>query len=161
VAADRVTANEAQLAGVPVLSEENAEQLGRVDGFILDAAAGHAYFVVVDSGGWFKSRRVLVPIGHARFEEGSLHVDIAKTTLSRYPSFDPDRFDQWDVEDLRAFERDTAAACCPHESIADDVQSYEALTHYRQPAWWVGRPISEREASIVRETMPSGPTSRS
>ena len=45
------------------------EKLGEVDGFIVDADSARPYYVVVDSGGWFKSKHFLVPIGHAKLDD--------------------------------------------------------------------------------------------
>lgn len=40
-------------------------------------------------------------------------------------------------KDLREFERQTAAACCPAEVIVEGaVWIYDTLPHYRQPSWW-------------------------
>ena len=44
----------------------SGEHLGDVDGFIVDSESGRPYYVVVDAGGWFKSKHFLLPIGHAR-----------------------------------------------------------------------------------------------
>ena len=39
------------------------EHLGDVDGFVVDSESGRPYYVVVDTGGWFKSKHFLLPIG--------------------------------------------------------------------------------------------------
>ena len=145
------------LDGMKVLDEGADTTLGRVEGFVIDAATPRVLFLVLDASGWFRSRHLLLPIGHARLASDSLQVDVAHDALSRYPAFDPGRIATASRDDWRAFERAIASACCPQESIADDVESYEALTHYRQPAWWVGWPISSQDAEKVRATMPSGP----
>src|SRR2546430_1384211 len=44
------------------------EKLGGVDGFIIDVTSGRPFYVVVDSGGWFKSKHYLLPIGHAMLD---------------------------------------------------------------------------------------------
>src|SRR5690242_2113683 len=66
------------------------EKLGDVDGFILDVASGRPYYVVVDSGGWFKSKLYLIPIGHARLSTGDDHLlaDLTRERINRFPGFD-------------------------------------------------------------------------
>jgi hypothetical protein len=119
-----------------------AELLGHVDGFIVDAQAGRLFYIVVDSGGWFRSRRFLLPVGHASLDADrtALSVDVSKDALSLYPDFDSDRFRQFSDEDLHRFETRMAEACCPGDRAAD-----ETGRHYLQPSWWnSGAPIHER-----------------
>jgi hypothetical protein len=125
------------------------EKLGVVDGFIVDLASGRVLYVVVDSGGWFRSRRFLAPIGHAVIDQGrqALALDITKAQLHGYPEFEEDRFSDFSDEDLRTFETRMAEVCCPEEPI-DDVSvapastpllwAYDTRRHYRQPDWWTG-----------------------
>jgi hypothetical protein len=117
-----------------------SDKLGEVDGFIVDAQAGRLYYVVVDSGGWFRSRRFLLPVGHAALDADrtALHVDVAKDTLTKYPEFDADRFRQFSDEDLRIFETRMVEACCPAELSADASggSAYDSRRHYVQPSWW-------------------------
>ena len=44
------------------------EHLGDVEGFIVDTNSSRPYYVVVDAGGWFKSKHFLLPVGHTRFD---------------------------------------------------------------------------------------------
>jgi hypothetical protein len=134
----------------------DGDKLGSVDGFIIDAAARRVYYVVVDSGGWFTSRRFLLPVGHATLADDrrSMQVDVTRDTLRRYPEFNEDRFREFSDDELRTFERTTVAACCPDE--ANDVSAatwgYDTRRHYRQPVWWSSeaytherlRPVSAR-----------------
>jgi hypothetical protein len=116
----------------------DGEKVGVVDGFIIDLARRRAYYVVVDSGGWFTSRHYLVPIGHTRVdtEKEALLLDIGKDAIARYPEFDPDRFAALNDDELRGFESQTVVACCPQETAATDAWGYERWAHYRQPEWW-------------------------
>ena len=111
------------------------ERIGEVDGFIVDAQAGRLHYLVVDTGGWFSSRRVLIPVGHARLADESrlLRLDVTRSALSRYPDFREDRFREFSDEDLKRFEERMDAACCPDEPAADQ---YGAQRHYTQPGWW-------------------------
>jgi hypothetical protein len=116
----------------------DGDKLGEVDGFIVDSDARRAYYVVVDSGGWFSSRKFLVPIGHARVDEDgdALVVDVARDTISRYPEFDRDSFERLGDEELRNYQRRYGEACCPDDAAAADDWNYETYQHYRQPSWW-------------------------
>lgn len=119
----------------------DGDKVGDVDGFIVDSTASRVKYVVVDSGGWFTSRRFLLPIGHAAFapDKKSLQTDVTRDALGRLPSFEHDRFDQLKEDELFAFERDTAIACCPDEpleSVAAPSVDQETRRHFRQPDWW-------------------------
>jgi len=130
------------------------DRVGTVDGFIVDAQAGRVYYIVVDSGGWFRSRRFLLPIGHATIDADrkALEVDISRAALSNYPEFDEDRFRQFSDEDLRTFEIRVAAACCPDETrvdLAAQASPYETSRHYAQPPWWKGGAYSQERLRPV------------
>jgi hypothetical protein len=116
----------------------DGDKLGEVDGFIVDSDARRAYYVVVDSGGWFSSRRFLVPIGHARVDDDgdALVLDVSRDTISRYPEFDRDSFDRLSDDELRSYQQRYGEACCPDEAAATTDWNYDAYKHYRQPAWW-------------------------
>jgi hypothetical protein len=117
----------------------DGSKLGDLDGFVLDSTSGRVLYAVVDSGGWFTSRRFLLPIGHAQLdpERRALTVDVMKDAIRRYPEFDADRFRKFSDDEMRAFEQRMAVACCPDEtgSVAEVIQ-YDTLRHYSQPDWW-------------------------
>jgi hypothetical protein len=106
------------------------DKLGEVDGFIVDRDVRRAYYVVVDSGGWFTSRQFLVPIGHARIDENgdALVLDVTKETISGYPEYDRDSFERFDEEETQRYQARFADVCCP-----GDVQAHD---HFSQPDWW-------------------------
>ncbi len=116
------------------------EKLGAIDGFIVDIPAARVLYAVVDSGGWFKSRRFLLPVGHVTRidrDAGALRVDISREAIRQYPSFDEDRFREFSDDDLRAFESSLSVACCPDERLEPgDKWPYETRRHYIQPDWW-------------------------
>ena len=128
------------------------EKLGDVNGFIVDLASGRVLYVVVDSGGWFRSRRFLAPIGHAVIDQGrrALTLDISKQRLNDYPEFDESRFSEFSDADLRAFEARMTEVCCPDEPVDEPVDvplassaawAYDTRRHYRQPDWWRDGPF--------------------
>jgi hypothetical protein len=119
----------------------NDEKLGDIDGFIVDPENGRLYYAVVDSGGWFTSRRFLVPIGHAVVDRdaGVLRVNQTRDTLRALPEFDESRFRAFSDDDLRAFEERTGSGFWPDERMsAAAIGSfyYEESRHYAQPEWW-------------------------
>jgi hypothetical protein len=143
------------------------EHLGDVDGFIVDAEARRVNYVVIDSGGWFTSRRLLLPIGHATLgaDRNSLQTDVTRDALRRLPEYDADQFREFSDEDLRAFERNTVIACCPDEPLEDvsvTTWGYDSRRHYTQPQWWLSsryaperlRPIDARSHRRIDPTSP-------
>jgi hypothetical protein len=139
------------------------DNIGNVDGFIVDAAASRVYYIVVDSGGWFSSRSFLLPVGHARLdtEDRSLRVDLTRDALRGYPEFDRDTFQKFSDDDLRAFERRMSTACCPDDmaNAADETAigrtaspSYENQRHYAQPEWWAGTSSTPRVRAVEADT---------
>ncbi len=119
----------------------NGDKLGDVDGFIVDAQAGRVYYVVVEASGWFRSNRMLVPIGHVTLDvdDKALKVDVSQDALTRYPQFDEERFQAFSDEELRVFESSMVEACCPGDASTESgVKSwaYDTRKHYAQPSWW-------------------------
>lgn len=115
------------------------DKLGEVDGFVVEPGSGRVLYVVVDSGGWFTSRRFLVPIGHAVVDRDrpALRVDLSRDRLRDYPEFDEGRFRDFSDEDLRGYEGRMASICCPDDLRAEGgVWLHDAARHYQQPAWW-------------------------
>ena len=116
------------------------EKLGHLDGFIVDVATGDVSYAVVHGGGWLDSKRFLLPIGHIDrldTQKKELMTDISKDAIRLLPKFDKEKFLQLSDEELREFERQTAAACCPAEVIVESaLWIHETLPHYRQPSWW-------------------------
>ena len=117
----------------------DGEKLGEVAGFLVDPGSGRVLYTVVDSGGWFRSRRFLVPIGHASVERDgpALRVDVVRDRLRDYPEFDEQRFRGFSDDDLRAYEQRLAAICCPDDLRGDTAAwRHDAARHYQQPSWW-------------------------
>ena len=116
----------------------DGSKLGDVDGFVVDSRSGRVLYTVVDSGGWFRSHRFLLPIGHATVdrEARALNVDVARDALKSYPEFDETRFTGFSDEDFRAYDTSMAAACCPQDEALDATAGPDGRRHYNQPAWW-------------------------
>lgn len=130
------------------------KKLGDLDGFVVDADAGRVYYVVIDTAGWFRTKQLLLPIGHARLDSDRrlLRVDVMRDALGRYPDFHESRFRQFTDDELRQFEARTVEACCPDEAATGssaDAWAYETRRHYTQPSWWTSssRPAADRAAA--------------
>jgi hypothetical protein len=125
-----------KLRGLEVDSVRN-EKLGKVEGFIIDVITGRPYHVVVGSGGWFKHKHFLLPIGHVALSPANdkLVADVTKDRVERFPGFDKDEFKKMSEEDLKTLEASTSAACCPDQGAAIVVGAWEE-THYAYPTWW-------------------------
>jgi hypothetical protein len=142
LAASELDADVADFDGLEVESP-SGEHLGKVDGFIVDRDSGRPYYVVVDSGGWFKSKRFLMPIGHARLEsdaEGdALEVDITRDRIDRFPGFDKKEFEKFSEADLKRFNDETCAICAVTEVTFSSLEPFSAAWErpdYRRPDWW-------------------------
>jgi hypothetical protein len=124
-----------KLRGLRVESNRS-EDLGKVEGFIIDVNSGRPYHVVVGTGGWFKHKHFLMPIGHATLSPGNdrLIADVGKDRVERFPGFDKDEFKTMSEADLKRVDTPTLAVCCPDEAVVD-VASWET-THYAYPTWW-------------------------
>jgi hypothetical protein len=127
------------------------EKLGEVDGFIVDATSERPYYVVVESGGWFRGGKYLVPINHASLvrtdDETVMRVNLDKETIKQYPEFDKDEFARLSDAQLRDFETRLGRTCCPDEVASGAAWTYESWEHYREPDWWT---TARRPADVAR-----------
>jgi hypothetical protein len=120
----------------------SGQDLGKVDGFIVDASSGRPYHVAVDAGGWFKSRLFLLPIGHVGLTgsgpKARLVANISKEHIDRYPGFDRGEFEKLTDADLQRMNTEMASACCPTEIVivAAGEPLFDSWSHYRAPSWW-------------------------
>lgn len=127
------------LDGLDVRSADD-EKLGEIDGFLVDSGSGRVLYTVVDSGGWFTSRRFLLPIGHATLDRdrSALRVDVSRESLRHYPEFDERGFSTLTDEDLRSYEQRMGSACCPDDIAGDQAGwRHDSARHYQQPGWWM------------------------
>jgi ferritin-like metal-binding protein YciE len=77
---------------IPIRTSAN-EDLGRLDGLVVDTDRGRVRYIVADAGG-IMHRRSLLPIGLLRFDArtGVLLARTDRNVAQRYPPFDPDEF---------------------------------------------------------------------
>jgi hypothetical protein len=124
------------------------ETLGNVDGFIVDSDSGRPYYIVVNAGGWFKSRHFLLPIGQAHLDgdRDALVVKLSKAQVQRFPGFDLNDFEKLTDADIKrindgicvVFEETIEYRADEPYPVAWDRPSY------RKPDWWGGE-TRERE----------------
>jgi hypothetical protein len=76
------------------------EQLGTLDGLVVERRTNRPIYFVVDSGGWLSGRRFLVPVGLMQADEQgrTLNTDLSREAIRRYPPFNPDSFAGTDVD---------------------------------------------------------------
>jgi hypothetical protein len=137
VDADRLDNRVLDLDGLDVRNSAG-DHLGDVDGFLVDAASGRPRYVVVDSGGWFTSKRFLVPVHHARVDADrrALRVDFDKDTINRFPRLEEDRFDAVTDEDARAYDQGVMRAWESSGTYVRDDAAYREYETGIAPAWW-------------------------
>jgi hypothetical protein len=138
--------NDAEFDGMLVESP-TGEKLGKVDGFVLDSASARPYYVVVDTGGWFKSKHFLLPIGHARLssddDREALVADLARDRIDRFPGFDKDEFQRMSHEEVKRFNDATCEACSVTVVTYSATEPYTSAwdrPDYAYPDWWSAQP---------------------
>ena len=77
-----------------VVTNPAGDILGRGRGVIADAKAPRLPYIVVDAGGWFRSRQFLIPTGLATLlANNRLLVNLPKDRVARFPGFDKHVFE--------------------------------------------------------------------
>lgn len=156
VDADKLPEADVKLDHLPIYGWAH-EKLGILEGFIMDTESEAVQYAAVNGGGWFKSKRFLLPIGHIdRFDQAKkeLMTDISMDAIRLLPEFDTERFLQMSDEELREFERATSVACCPNVVVVEEVVwMHDQGGHYRVPSWWRAE-YGQTAASTVRTTRP-------
>jgi hypothetical protein len=93
-----------QTLALDAMSVRNSDgdELGIVDGLVVDSGSGRALYVVVDAG-WFTSRHFLVPINQIDLEPSgaALRASLTKEQISRFPGLDLARFDELTESDIK------------------------------------------------------------
>ena len=114
------------------------EDLGELDGFVVEQTSGRPVYYVIDSGGWFIGRRYLVPVGKGRLDPGTqrLLIDLDRERLHRYPEFNTNAFLTMSDEQARAYERRIMNAINPDAARERRYwESYDRLPDYTPPEW--------------------------
>jgi len=130
-----------------LVESPTGEKLGKIDGFIIDTDSARPYYVVVDAGGWFKSKHFLLPIGHARLnadtDEDSMVANLTRNQIDRFPGFDKDEFAKMSPEDIKLLNDATCEACTVTAVTYSTTEPYTAAwdrPDYAYPDWWSAQP---------------------
>ncbi len=148
ITGDKISDRTLPLDGMKVRNDAH-EKLGSVDGLVVDSESGRPYYVVVDAGGWFKSKQFLVPIGqvHLDSDKDSLLVSLSKEQINRFPGFDSGEFDALTDEDIKRINDQICQVYEPDVTYSTD-EPYRAAwarAQYATPAWWSERPLSDED----------------
>jgi hypothetical protein len=148
VDANEIDGDEVNFDGMNVESP-TGENLGSIEGFVIDSRSARPYYVVVDAGGWFKSKHFLLPVGHARLNSDTdldtLVADVPRDRIDRFPGFDKDEFEKLTPEALKRFNDETCTACnVTTISFLPDEPYHKAWdrSNYKYPDWWTAEPTS-------------------
>src|SRR5690348_13081713 len=67
------------------------EKLGKVDDVVFDSDNGQIRYLIVDTGGWLKSRRFLVPpdqVHPSTKDPNDLATNLTKSQIEHFPALD-------------------------------------------------------------------------
>ena len=83
------------------VKNHDGDDLGSLDGLIVDARSNRPEYFVIDSGGWFVGRRYLVPIDSLKPDDASqtLQTELDRKSIHAYPPFNPDAYVQLGTSD--------------------------------------------------------------
>jgi len=93
----------------------NGDKLGTIRDALVQADTGRIRYFVVDAGGWFSSKEVLVPVGHSRLEDDGVYFDdLTRDQVSSLRQYDynesyMDEHREADERVLRGVGNDTVA----------------------------------------------------
>src|SRR6201986_2692458 len=108
----------------------NDEKLGKIDDVIFDHTSGSLRYAVVDTGGWLKSKKFLVPSNQifARPKnEDDFAVNLTKEQIERFPEYDEKSTEKG--EDFKEYE----GRYHKEYSTAGDVMHRDGSTHILTP----------------------------
>ena len=135
VDADKLDTRVLDLDGLDVRNTRD-DHIGDVEGLLIDSVSGRPRYLVIDSGGWFRSRRFLLPIAHARLDEDrrTLRVDFDKETINRFPEMRSDRYEALTDEELRSY--DEGVWRSSGVSRPTGVDTLDRTDYNTSPSWW-------------------------
>jgi hypothetical protein len=143
-----------QTLDVDGMKVRNADDdtLGKVDGFVVDSDSGRPYYIVVNAGGWFKSKHFLLPIGQAHLDgdRDALVAKLSKDQVQRFPGFDIDDFEKLTDADIKRINDEICEVCERTPGYRADEPYPVAWDRpsYRKPDWWSGE---SREPTDARD----------
>ncbi|WP_299037192.1 PRC and DUF2382 domain-containing protein [uncultured Psychrobacter sp.] len=105
----------------------NEEKIGKIDGALVEDTTGRIRYLIVDAGGWFSSKEVLVPAGLARIVGDDVFFDsLTKSQVEAMEVYDHDyqySYKEQYEKDRQAFVADTVPT---EERVEIDDTHYEA-----------------------------------
>lgn len=105
----------------------NEEKIGKIEGALVEDTTGRIRYLIVDAGGWFSSKEVLVPAGLARIVGDDVFFDsLTKTQVEAMDVYDHDyqySYKEQYEKDQQAF---TADALPAEERMDITDNAYEA-----------------------------------
>ncbi|MCG3880909.1 MAG: DUF2382 domain-containing protein [Psychrobacter sp.] len=105
----------------------NEEKIGKIDGALVEDTTGRIRYLIVDAGGWFSSKEVLVPAGLARIVGDDVFFDsLTKSQVEAMEVYDHDyqySYKEQYEKDRQAFVADTVPA---EERVEIDDTHYDA-----------------------------------
>ena len=90
-----------------VLYGPNDEKLGEIDDVIFDHTSGTIRYVVIDTGGWLRSQKFLVPadrIEPYHRDKNDFYTDLDKERIKLFPPFDEKKMEK--EEDWNRYEEE-------------------------------------------------------
>lgn len=104
------------------------EKIGKVVDALVDAEAGRVRYLIVDAGGWFTSKEVLVPAGLSRIEGDEVYFDsLTKEQVEAMESYDRDYVYSYQEQ----YQKDRLAFA--HETVPADKRFEVREEHYNAP----------------------------
>ncbi|WP_351118885.1 PRC and DUF2382 domain-containing protein [Psychrobacter sp. SMN/5/1215-MNA-CIBAN-0208] len=96
----------------------NEEKIGKIDGALVEDTTGRIRYLIVDAGGWFSSKEVLVPAGLARIVGDDVFFDsLTKSQVDAMEEYDHD----YQYSYKEQYERDRQAF------VADSIPAEERM----------------------------------
>lgn len=85
----------------------NGDKLGSIQGALVDDTTGRIRYFIVDVGGWFTSKEVIIPAGLARIDNDSVYFDsLTKGQVEAMENYDPNynyNYEEQTVRDKTVF----------------------------------------------------------
>ena len=105
----------------------NEEKIGKIEGALVEDTTGRIRYLIVDAGGWFSSKEILVPAGLARIVGDDVFFDsLTKSQVEAMEVYDHDyqySYKEQYERDRQAFAADTLPA---EERVDIADHSYDA-----------------------------------
>ena len=111
----------------------NDEKLGKIDDVIFDSNTGQIRYLVVDTGGWLKSRRFLLPpdeLQASTTHDNDFAVSMTKAQIEQFPSLDEKVLE--DKQNFDDYEKSYRSSWTSEPSTRKPVRSTRVSTFENQ-----------------------------